>query len=167
MMDAEGLHVVEHVLLRPASHSSRRFNLACVDCEGVKADNDASAFYLADDPYSFTCTVIIPYWGRRFRNTDFREYFERTLRQEAPSHVLLHIVWITPEQMSSFERDWRGWLDTNAAGRESCQWENDLNALVETMESLQSAYPPLSRFGDNESTDRGDIIVLDKTILPA
>ncbi|MEM8487072.1 MAG: hypothetical protein AAF564_16080 [Bacteroidota bacterium] len=171
-MDAEGFHVVEHVLLRPATEKSRLFKLLCADC-----DDDAGHIHYdehrktlgvlsSDDPYSFKCTIVIPYWGRRFRNINFREYFEQTLRREAPTHIQLSIVWVTPAQMHLFESAWRDWLHTNAAGRDNCMWEMHLEALIDAMEKLQNAYPPLSRFGDNESDEEGRIIVLDKTILP-
>ena len=186
LIDAEGLHVVEHILLRPSTSNSGLFKLPCIQCTPPNEGGDIGieqflkeqlilwdegreelGYLFAEDPYSFKCTVVIPYWGRRFRDLNFREYFERTLRQEAPSHIQLTIIWLTPQQMHMFENKWKVWLETNASGRNNRLWEKAHSELINAIGSLRNAYPPFGRFADNTSDERGNVIVLDQTILPS
>lgn len=171
-MDAEGFHVVEHMLLRPVSPVSPLFRLECVDCADLELsepwdpEHPEKGCLVCEDPYSFRATVLIPYWGRRFRDLNFRDYFERTLRRESPAHVLLRIAWITPRQMRDFERCWRGWIENNATGKGTSKWEDSLGQLILQLQTLRNTYPPAGSFADNIADENaGAIIVLDQSLL--
>ncbi|MGB3466038.1 MAG: hypothetical protein WBA74_12240, partial [Cyclobacteriaceae bacterium] len=73
------------------------------DCDTCKVDN----------PYSFIAQVVVPGWPGRMDNIDFRGYFERTMRQEAPAHIFLNICWISYAQMETFEYHYKIWLLEN------------------------------------------------------
>ena len=65
------------------------------------------------DPYSFIATVALPAWPARFRSAENRKYIERILQREAPAHILLRILWLTPHDLYLFEnyfREWNEWL---------------------------------------------------------
>ena len=85
----EGMFLVEHILLRPDITSE----LSLMDdfmpiCEG-DCDNGKLV-----DPYSFRVTIILPGWGFRFANSDFRAYLETLIRKELPAHILARVCWV-------------------------------------------------------------------------
>jgi uncharacterized protein YegP (UPF0339 family) len=104
--DEEGLHVVEHILLRPKIQY-KDFLLPINLNEGENCPWDA-------DPYSFRISVIIPAWPERFKNTDFRKFIEKKIRMETPAHVFAKICWVNKTQMKSFEWAYNSWLHANA-----------------------------------------------------
>lgn len=125
--------------------------------EEVYFDN----YVVGGDPYSMTATVVLPYWSRRFRSLDFRQFFENTLRRETPAHILLNIVWISPRQMQLFENQWRCWLNT-IARPDTFEFVDRTACLVEVLRNLQNTYPMaiLSACGDG-----GAPILLDETTI--
>ena len=103
--DIEGMHLVEHILLRPREKGEQLFEV-CLD-KNCELCGD-------EDPYSFRASVVLPYWPNRFRYMEFRSYVEKVLRQEAPAHVDLKICWIDQAQMKEFETIYRNWLEQMA-----------------------------------------------------
>lgn len=104
----------------------------------VSDDPYCDTTFLAD-PYSFWATVVLPAWPQRFRLARFREFFEDTLRKEAPAHIRLNIVWISPQQMLQFEQVWKQWLGA-LSREESCDYNSSLKALNEILMSLKNVY---------------------------
>ncbi|MBC7947047.1 MAG: hypothetical protein H7Y42_04145 [Chitinophagaceae bacterium] len=138
LINSEGLHLVEHILLRPRCKDKDGKYLDC-KCEGdplpgpcipdedkvchFKWSPGADAercelekticFTPGCDPYSFIATVALPAWPARFRTKAGREIVEKALRREAPAHILLRILWLTPRDYCCFEyyfRQWSQWL---------------------------------------------------------
>lgn len=126
LINAEGLHLIEHILLRPHCTDG---DCKCIiqpcgyqaDCEfewDMPKDDPCTrdekiCFIPGADPYSFTATVILPVWPERFRNKGNRQIMENMLYREAPAHVMLRVLWLTPEDLCRFEylyRNWRKWL---------------------------------------------------------
>src|SRR5690606_15459814 len=70
----------------------------------IVVDEDKCDDCQITDPYTCIASVIIPHWQGRFDNMDFRRFFEKQLRLEAPAHVFLVICWISCEQMTEFEK---------------------------------------------------------------
>lgn len=138
--------------------------LCCDDEEEIDEENAAfcdRTFYA--DPYSFWATVVLPAWPQRFRMARFRQFFEDTLRREAPSHIRLNIVWISPQQMWQFEKAWKQWL--NALSREeSCDYDDSLQALNTIMKGLRNVYPAAYLY-DDEGGDDKPLIILDEAML--
>jgi len=149
---AEGLFLIEHLLLRPhfvptpvlpetpeENYEPLQVCLA-KDC----------AFCGEEDPYSFRASVILPYWPERFRDMDFRKFFEKTMRTEAPAHITLKICWVNFTSMQRFQDIYQRWLAALA------DYESDLfqtivakqdtfrkvnNELVEYLATVHSEYP--------------------------
>ena len=109
-INAEGLDLVEHLLLRPEKSGGATITF-CPD-PGPCA---SSSFLPGGDPYSFIMTTALPAWPERFRKKENRVLLEGILQREAPAHVLLRILWLTPGDMCLFETYYEGWL--NALGR--------------------------------------------------
>ncbi len=91
-MECEGCHVLEHILLRPLSKTSR----------------DAA---LPDDFYSFKISVLFPAWTPRFANKEFRKLAEETVHLNCPAHMLPEFYWLEYDEMQGFESLYRGWLE--------------------------------------------------------
>ncbi len=146
---AEGFHLVEHVLLRSSSNLFMSFP--------------------ENDPYSFRFTVLLPAWPGRFRDHNFRDFVEKTLRLEAPAHTLARICWLDYSQMSIFEKQYHKWLcrKMNFSGSRACaEEEKTLKTLITIMSNLTSVYPT-ARVHDSRDTGNEDssIVQLDTTML--
>ncbi|MEL6536201.1 MAG: hypothetical protein AAFQ98_12365 [Bacteroidota bacterium] len=100
-MVGEGLHIIEHLLLRPRSWIDE-FLPICSESQGGDCFDT--------DPYTFRIHVIFPAYAGRFRNMDFRKYVERTVRINTPAHIYPKICWISPEQMAELEEVYQQWL---------------------------------------------------------
>ncbi|HEY9513346.1 MAG TPA: hypothetical protein VIQ48_12330 [Rhodanobacter sp.] len=114
--ECEGLHMVEHVLLRP---------LVGVDA-GVP-----------DDFYSYRLTVVFPGWTARGRDPSFRRVAEETLVLSTPAHLRVQALWLDAVALARFERCFSAWLEARqaycAAWLKSAVGENDL--VVRRLES--------------------------------
>ncbi|MEL6140260.1 MAG: hypothetical protein AAFU67_01415, partial [Bacteroidota bacterium] len=180
-INQEGLHLIEHLLLRPRNEADATIPDICPDPEPIgqalaakdcdftvwpSAEESTSAqpggtYVPGADPYSFWATVVLPYWPSRFQNSNFRAFFESTLRREAPAHVALRICWLDPKQMRDFERHYRQWLAT-LAEQDNCNRMDIQAKLIETLFSLTTVYPPARLQGDGcspSSTDAGAILL--------
>jgi hypothetical protein len=62
------------------------------------------------DPYSFVIQVVMPSWGRRFGNPNFRRELERLFANEAPAHIWLNIDYKNAQDLCAFETKYRQWL---------------------------------------------------------
>ncbi|WP_230471162.1 hypothetical protein [Hymenobacter jejuensis] len=78
--------VVEHLLLRPKFPGDALYP-ACTD-GGCKTCGD-------EDPYSFRLTFVMPGWTAPFNvNLDMRQFADRTIQQETPSHMVGKVCWV-------------------------------------------------------------------------
>ncbi|MCF6404969.1 hypothetical protein L3C95_18860 [Chitinophaga filiformis] len=138
--------------------------LCCDDEEDIDEENAAfcDRTFLAD-PYSFWATVVLPAWPQRFRLARFRQFFEDTLRREAPSHIRLNIVWISPQQMLQYEKAWKQWLGAMSR-EESCDYDDSLQALNKILRELKNVYPAAYLY-DEEGGDDKPLIILDEAML--
>jgi hypothetical protein len=160
--DNEGLHLIEHILLRPRNN---QFALAPV-CLDPNCD-----FCGEQDPYSFRMTIVLPYWPVKFRNMAFRNYFEDLVRQESPAHTAVKVCWINDASLYIFETAYRDWITSlanyslnasNAAVATDFQQKND--ALLDLVFKLHSEYPVAALHDCEESKDTNPVM-LGKTIL--
>jgi hypothetical protein len=208
-LDDEGFHLLEHILLRPrptmmpsaadaggskeATEGSALteteaqtmapspdepqllpISLKPSDCVGGNVPCRASY-----DPYSFWIGIVLPYWPVRFRDRNFRNLVERTLRLEAPAHVALRICWVDAGQMYEFEDAYEKWLhelakngqpqatnpDKNAG--QTGEFDNPelLNALIDILTQLKNVYPEGSLHDCKESGPEENPIILNQTAL--
>lgn len=91
---SEGLHIVEHVLLRP------------------RGDGDAAKKMAAQFPEFFDSriSVVFPGWTTRFHDSEFRKLAEETVCMNAPAHVFPEFYWLDYVQMCDFESRLQNWL---------------------------------------------------------
>jgi hypothetical protein len=133
-LDNDGMHAVEHVLLRPIDlQYCNPVNgavdpallpvcpaIPCpIDWEPQRDHADPCATVKAPlihylpgaDPYSFWATIALPDWTKRFRTAASRHLFEQLLYLEAPALVGLNILWLSPHNMCKFETELKRWLE--------------------------------------------------------
>lgn len=154
--DAEGFHLIEHILLRPRTTTD---NLMAV-CTNENCDT-CSGFI---DPYSSRVTVVVPAWPARFANMQFRQFFESTIRMEAPAHVHVKICWVDQPSMRQFEMTYRDWL-TAIAEKDFDQTVLSIkqNKLLSSLASLRSIYRKVTLHDCREDDDNP--IVLNQGFL--
>lgn len=178
-MQQEGMHLIEHILLRPRFKSCKTMpiqlnqNTPC-DCIEVK------------DPYSFRMTIVLPAWAGRFADMRFRQFVEQTLRLEAPAHCLMRICWVNYSQMQAFETAHKDWYTqfsqlmqiqleepiskadkkmAEVSVEFASRYSNSLNNLIEVMSSLNSIYP-IARVHDCQHRDaESSPMILNNSIL--
>jgi hypothetical protein len=92
--ESEGLHVVEHVLLRPA---------------GDRTEHNRSA--VPNDFYSLRSSVIFPSWTARCSQINFRRFAQETVEANCPAHVHPQCLWLDFAAMRKFEAHYERWLN--------------------------------------------------------
>lgn len=133
LINSEGLHLVEHILLRPRCREENGNYEEC-KCKGLPRPciDKAHLCYFqwkpggepdpcvstepvcltpGCDPYSFIATVALPAWPERFRSESGRKLMEKMLQREAPAHVLLRILWLRPVDFCCLEFYYKLWLE--------------------------------------------------------
>ncbi|MEB3357113.1 MAG: hypothetical protein VKK04_10325 [Synechococcales bacterium] len=158
----EGFHVIEHILLRPRQ---TMMELATNSQSPLPA---TLPIRLGIDPYSFWMSIVLPAWPKRFQDRTFRQFVERTLRLEAPAHVVLKIAWVDVDQMHRFELAYQAWLEqlsqVNCDG-EACHQTHALNDFIQTLSNLRGVYPVAS-LADPEALEfTQNPVILDQTPL--
>ncbi len=98
-----GLHILEHILLRPLYKTAfaplTKLLPLCGD-----GSNNQHADCLLPDNYSMQMTIVAPGWLAISNNMDFRAFTENLIRLEVPAHVALKICWLDPALMFVFEK---------------------------------------------------------------
>ncbi|ALT76852.1 hypothetical protein [Paucibacter sp. KCTC 42545] len=87
--DCEGLHLVEHVLLRP--------------------EQDAELDKLPPF-FSHQISLVFPAWTARCADARFRALARQLAMQAAPAHLHCRLLWLSLAQMKQFERLYQTWL---------------------------------------------------------
>ncbi len=152
----EGMHLVEHLLLRPKTTDDRLLEV-CLDKNCLTCGEE--------DPYSFRVSVVLPYWPERFRSMEFRRFAERTMRLEIPAHIGLKICWIDQEQMKVFEKAWRNWLEEQVKEEPNpTALKNKLAAVVEIIQNLKNIHP-LAHLHDCVDSENKNPVMLGNTVL--
>lgn len=143
----EGMHLVEHILLRPQTEAHcdcdsllpvrtefDSLNPLCTlewqedldpDDPCSEESNPKLTYVPGADPYSFWATVVLPSWTERFRNSERRHFFRQMLYREVPAMVALNIVWLGPRQMYEFEKAFKSWQSSRLHPSALCQGESD------------------------------------------
>ena len=136
------------------------------DFLSIKLDEEACAGCQLEDPYSYVASVIMPYWPGNFLSNEYRRYFERTLREEAPAHVFLNICWVSPEHMRAFEYAWKSWLLQKSmhAGDPIALLEKQ-NELIALLASLRNVYPPGTLHDCDEDDTLENSIILNNSVI--
>lgn len=97
--ECEGMHVLEHVLLRP-----------------VRAESpEHQALKLPPHFHRLRITAVLPGWTTRTAQKNFRRFARETLRSHTPVHLSLSMRWLALEDMQAFETLYEEWLDSRLA----------------------------------------------------
>jgi hypothetical protein len=140
LINIEGLQMVEHILLRPQciedcdcrilpcelrtdtynKLDDCKFEWKDYDDDPCNKDEKPVCFVPGHDPYSFIATIALPAWPERFRKKESRDLIEHILYREAPAHVALRVLWLTPHDLCCFEKHLKKWL-TWMAYQKSCE----------------------------------------------
>lgn len=128
----EGMYLIEAILLRPSANPDPLLPICpdpnCTDCAEA-------------DPYSYRIHVILPAYGSRFANMDFRRFVEEVIREETPAHILPRVCWIGKDDMAALEKVYRDWVHLRA-GAESAGRTAKLRAFIELLYAARNVYPP-------------------------
>jgi hypothetical protein len=166
----EGMFIVEHMMLRPD------VNLITVNPETflpICTDECKSCEPL--DPYSYRISIVLPGYTLRFANTDFRNYMEKVIKEELPSHVLAKICWIgyrkneiddpLENELVQFENSYKAYLFAKTALNQE-QPETELISFIKALSHLSNIYPTGRLFDcSDENENQFQKIILGKTNL--
>lgn len=92
--ESEGLHLVEHILLRPGGNVWR-------ETIGLPAEEDF---------YSCRVSLLFPAWSTRCYDTSFRVVAEETVALNLPAHLYAEFYWLEFQTMCEFEILHQNWL---------------------------------------------------------
>ncbi|GGY13877.1 hypothetical protein GCM10011289_16540 [Paludibacterium paludis] len=87
--EAEGVHLVEPVLLRPLA-------------DGTEPDRAG---------YAHRILLVFPGWTARTADPSFRDLARETVAESCPAHILPQIYWPDAGDLARFERSYAAWLD--------------------------------------------------------
>ena len=99
------------------------------------------------DPYSYRIHIILPAYGKRFGNMDFRRFAEEVIREETPAHILPKICWISQVDMAELQVYYRDWIYLKA-GKDKTRRTEKLNNFIDTLFRVKNAYPSTGLGGD-------------------
>lgn len=156
-----GLHLLEHILLRPRNSTFKLFEVCLHNCD-CRCETD---------PYTFRATVLLPYDAGHFGNMAYRQYFEEKIREEAPAHIMLKICWLNNHLMWQFELTYKKWIETLAAyaseptDNNTQQFKEANNQMLSMLAMLHSEYPQASLHDCAESKEGSNTVMLGKTVL--
>ncbi|KAA3613646.1 MAG: hypothetical protein DWQ05_15300 [Calditrichaeota bacterium] len=94
----EDFFMIEHILLRPLSEDQHQL-IPLLTAPHVK------------DPFSLQVSFIFPLESGRFAIADFREFVERTIREETPAHIAAWVHWFSQHEMGIARDAFTDWLD--------------------------------------------------------
>ncbi len=125
----EGFYIIEHLLLNPVTSDDNPLIFPDSPSSCLPVSSSGIPYSLPKDTYSFILTVVFPSgYARdfsdtsinplkqettpdRFRDLEFRQYAEQTIRKFCPAHILPLVLWVdvalagTPLVKSSNEPD--------------------------------------------------------------
>lgn len=111
---SEGMHVVEHLLLRPRSPGVKRGATTVLD----------------NDFFSARLSVVFPAWTARCQDPHFRQLARETVRLNCPAHVVPEVIWLQFDDMLNFERLQAEWVQTYC---DAAAPVSDLDAAAERL----------------------------------
>ena len=152
----EGMYLIEMILLRPDEEDDDSLLLPicpdpnCVDCA-------------EEDPYSYRIHVILPAYGSRFANMDFRRFCEEVIRAETPAHILPRVCWVSQDDMGSLEKHYRDWiyLKADADGSDRAA---KMRAFIDVLFAVRNVYPP-QQLHECDSPENEEKFLLGQTAL--
>ena len=126
----EGMYVIESLLLRPEAGDPLLPicpDPNCTDCADA-------------DPYSYRIHVVLPAYGGRFEDMEFRRWAEQVIREETPAHIQPRVCWIGRDDMAELETLYRAWIHLRA-GRPADDRATVLRRFIDTLFASKNVYP--------------------------
>lgn len=108
---SEGMHIVEHLLLRPLLRETIDGKKYEDTLMPVIPDDFGEITTEGLDPYSFRITVILPAQLELFASEEFRSLADRLARLETPAHLMPEVFFLENIPLSRFEQAWKQWLE--------------------------------------------------------
>ena len=119
-----------------------------------------------EDPYTCIAHVVLPFWPGRFINKDFKKFFEKTLKLEAPAHVFLNICWVSCAHMAELEIKYKSWLVENSKeNKDKVKLSRTLGELIDILGRLRNVYPVGTLHDCDEDENLENSIILDNSVL--
>ncbi len=146
----EGMYLIEHSLLLPHSNSDPQLPV-CMECDCADCI----------DPYSYQIHIILPAYGARFSNMDFRYFCESVIRAEVPAHIMPRICWVDKAQMSGLAKAYKAWLEV-LHGASDADVSAKKQTIINILSKLNNVYP-VEQLHDCRSEQTG--FVLGRTAL--
>ncbi len=81
--ECEGMHVLEHILLRPSDFENQSHELK--------------------EKYANRVSVVFPAWTARCNQPEFRSIAEDLVRENCPAHISPDVYWLSFAEMCEFE----------------------------------------------------------------
>lgn len=140
----EGMYLIENILLRP-ERDGDPFLPICPDpgCTGC-----------ADiDPYSYRVHLVLPAYGGRFADPEFRRWAEGVIREEIPAHIQPKVCWISQDDMEQLQNLYHDWLRLKAGIEPGSRGREGKIAADDKTAGLESVPRPET---DPVATERAD-----------
>lgn len=154
---AEGLYLLEHLLLRPRRGGDLFLSLPTGDA-GRLADPYSQRLSLVlasglarDFAQPKASAATVPVTPHRFRDAEFRRQAEAVLQRNCPAHLLPGVFWVdrqaagsvdSPASFDVFEDRYLRWLDTVLIpGATPADTDSVRNALVESLNAIANDAP--------------------------
>lgn len=141
----EGMYIIEQSLLLPESDDEPSLPV-CID-EGCQQ---------CADPYSYQIHIVLPGFGKRFGNMDFRRYCEGLIRSEVPAHIMPKVCWIDKDNMALLEKSYKDWLAIKH-GASTVQASKKKQSLIDALAQIHNVYP-VEQLHDCDSLETGFVI---------
>lgn len=150
----EGMYLIENMLLRPEQHTDPFLPI----CPTLNCNDCAEA-----DPYSYRIHIILPAYGKRMGEIEFRRFAEVVIREETPAHILPKICWIDKEDMIELEKLYRDWIYLKA-GVEKADRPDKLMKFIKELFTVKNVYPP-QKLSECDSGEDQPKFILGQTAL--
>ncbi len=88
---------------------------------------------IPEDFFSYRSSILIPTWSARFDNPEFRAIAEDIISENSPANVCLQILWLNPERMEEYEKNYYAWMEEKAKPTPDKDKLDELNNTIALM----------------------------------
>ncbi|WMW80514.1 hypothetical protein RF679_18020 [Undibacterium cyanobacteriorum] len=118
-LQSEGVHVLEHILLRPRAPTGQDNHKRAIDHEF----------------YCHRVSIILPAYTARFQDPKARLWVEKLIAEELPAHLLPEFYWLDFAFLAQFENRYQKWL-TQLALHVDLDYQGDCSELDRSAEDV-------------------------------
>jgi len=135
---SEGIHILEHILLRPSSQ------LSTSDVE---------------DDLSCQISVVMPNYTQRLSNSHYQQQAEHEIEMQCPAHIMANVYWFDYQTMMRFEILYFEWLTQRKSCVIRCQ------ASIEAGNKLMTFMREQALLKSNEIASKSNSIDQDNNLV--